>query len=178
MHHLHKHWISPSREAERLAFGSLVWDLLLILVLIECFLLLGTLIISVLPHYLAHNLSNARGAGQNGGASGKAASGKVYLSTLEQAACNFAVNPSNGLLTQQDYFEPYGYDSNNGGDIDFGSSGIALLDPGTFYGTGVSRIGVAGGKDGLVYILNADNLGGFAGGQSSYLPVFKDLYTD
>ena len=98
------------------------------------------------------------------------------MSTLEQAACNFAVNPSNGLLTQQDYFEPYAYDSNNGGDTDFGSSGIALLDPGTFYGTGITRMAVAGGKDGQVYVLNADSLGGFAGGKSFYLGLLKDPF--
>jgi hypothetical protein len=109
---------------------------------------------------------NARGSGQNGGANGKPASGKVNIGTLEQAAVDMAVNPNTGAFTQSDYFEPYAYDSNNGGDRDFGSSGLALLDPTVFYGTGVSRIAVAGGKDGKVYIMNADNLGGFAGGKS------------
>jgi len=109
---------------------------------------------------------NARGAGQNGGAGGKPASGKVYLSTLEQAAVNMAVDPNTGALKQSDYFEPYAYDSLNGGDRDFGSSGLALLDPTVFYGNGISRIAIAGGKDGKVYIMNADNLGGFAGGES------------
>jgi len=76
------------------------------------------------------------------------------------------VNPATGNLTQLDYFEPYAYDGNNGGDLDFGSAGVALLDGSVFYGTGVNRIAVAGGKDGKVYIMNADNLGGFAGGKS------------
>ena len=89
----------------------------------------------------------------------------MYLSTLEQAVVNMGVDPNTGTLTQQDYFEPYAYDSNNGGDTDFGSSGLCLLDPNVFYGTGISRIAVAGGKDGKVYIMNADNLGGFAGGE-------------
>ena len=75
------------------------------------------------------------------------------------------VNPATGNLTQLDYFEPYAYDGNNGGDLDFGSAGVALLDGSVFYGTGVNRIAVAGGKDGKVYIMNADNLGGFAGGK-------------
>jgi iron transport multicopper oxidase len=114
------------------------------------------------------DFSNARGAGANAGANGKAASGKTYLSTLEQAACNFAVDPNTGKLTQSDYFEPYGYDSNNGGDRDFGSAGLALLDPTVFYGTGanaaVTQIAVAGGKDGMLYVMDANNLGGFAGG--------------
>jgi iron transport multicopper oxidase len=89
----------------------------------------------------------------------------VYLSTVEQATVNMGVDPATGVLTQQDYFEPYAYDGNNGGDLDFGSAGVALLDPTVFNGTGVNRIAVAGGKDGKVYIMNADNLGGFAGGK-------------
>lgn len=111
------------------------------------------------------DFSNSRGAGQNGGATGKSASGKTYLSTLEQCVVDMSVNPTTGALTQSDYFEPYAYDSLNGGDRDFGSSGIALLDPTVFFGTRVTRMGVAGGKDGHVYIVNADNLGGFAGGE-------------
>lgn len=75
---------------------------------------------------------------------------------------HFDVSP-NGLLTQADYFEPYEYQSLNGGDRDFGSSGAALLDP-VFSGNGVNRIIVAGGKSGKIYIMNADNLGGFAMG--------------
>ena len=79
------------------------------------------------------------------------------------------MNPTTGNLTQQDYFEPYNYDSLNGGDRDFGSSGVALLDPSAFKTTGVSRIAVAGGKSGLIYVLNADNLGGFKNGSLLHL---------
>ncbi|KUJ08258.1 uncharacterized protein LY89DRAFT_677138 [Mollisia scopiformis] len=105
---------------------------------------------------------NARGAGQNGGAAGKAASGKVYLSTLEQAVVDMSVSTT-GAFTQADYFEPYAYDSLNGGDRDFGSSGVALLDGTTFVGGGVTRVAVAGGKYGHIYVMDANNLGGFAG---------------
>jgi hypothetical protein len=87
------------------------------------------------------------------------------LSTLEQAVANFGVDPSSGVLTQADYFEPHAYDNNNGGDQDFGSSGVALLDPKVFSGGGVNGLAVAGGKDGKVYIMDANNLGGFAGGK-------------
>jgi hypothetical protein len=110
------------------------------------------------------DVSNARGAGQNGGASGKAASGKVYLSTLEQCVVDMSVSAT-GVLTQADYFEPFAYDSLNGGDRDFGSSGVALLDGTTFVGGGVTRVAVAGGKDGHIYVMDANNLGGFAGGE-------------
>jgi iron transport multicopper oxidase len=121
--------------------------------------------------------SNARGAGANAGANGKTASGKVYLSTLEQAATSFTVDPSSGKLTQADYFEPYGYDSNNGGDRDFGSAGLALLDPTVFNGAGananVKQIAIAGGKDGTMYVMDADNMGGFAGG-NVLMKVFSE----
>jgi len=107
--------------------------------------------------------SNGRGGGGvNGG--GKPASGKVPISTLEQAVASFSVDGS-GVLTQSDYFEPFEYNSLDGGDEDFGSSGVALLDPSVFSGGGVTKLAVAGGKSGKVYILDANNLGGFAMGK-------------
>jgi hypothetical protein len=109
--------------------------------------------------------SNAVGSGVNAG--GSPASGKKYISTLEQVTANFGVDPNTGILTQQDYFEPYEYASLNGGDRDFGSSGACLLDGTTFSGGGVNRLIVAGGKSGKIYVMNADNLGGFANGKFS-----------
>jgi hypothetical protein len=107
---------------------------------------------------------NARGAGQNKGVIGPPSSGKTYLSTLEQCAVTMNVDLSSGALNQADYFEPYEYDSLNGGDRDFGSAGIALLNLATFSGGGVKRVTIAGGKCRKVYIMDADNLSGFAGG--------------
>lgn len=43
-----------------------------------------------------------------------------------------------------DYFQPYDYQNMDGGDQDFGSGGIALLDPTVFKGTGVSKMAVTG----------------------------------
>jgi hypothetical protein len=86
------------------------------------------------------------------------------------------VNPTSGALTQQDYFEPYNYDTLNGGDRDFGSSGVALLDPTVFKTTGVTRMAVAGGKSGIIYVLNADNLGGFKNGSSNHLSPTTSPY--
>ncbi|KAK4207364.1 hypothetical protein QBC37DRAFT_327498, partial [Rhypophila decipiens] len=101
---------------------------------------------------------NGRGPGENKGTTPR--SGKTYLSTLEQAACSFNVE-SSGALRQLDWFETYNFDSFNGGDRDIGSSNVALLDPNTFNGGGVSRVAVMGSKAGIVYIMDADNLGGF-----------------
>ena len=37
------------------------------------------------------------------------ASGRVHLDTLSECVVNMAVDPKTGVLTQQDYFEPYTY---------------------------------------------------------------------
>jgi hypothetical protein len=74
------------------------------------------------------------------------------------------VDPVTGVLKQQDWFAPHEYDSLNGGDRDFGSGGIALLDPTVFFTSTVKRIGVTAGKAGKIYIVDADNLGGFMTG--------------
>jgi hypothetical protein len=93
--------------------------------------------------------SNGRGAGVNN--QPVPANGKTYLSTLEQVVAHFDVDPTNGTLTQKDYFEPANFDSLNGGDRDFSSSGVALLDP-VFSGGGVNRIAIGAGKVGIVRI--------------------------
>jgi hypothetical protein len=83
---------------------------------------------------------------------------------------NFGVNPTSGALPQQDYFEPYNYDSLNGGDKGFGSSGVALLDSSVYKATGTSFIAVTGGKSGVIYVINADNLCRFKNGTSIKIP--------
>ncbi|KAH9222596.1 WSC domain-containing protein [Leptodontidium sp. 2 PMI_412] len=104
----------------------------------------------------------ATGNGQKGGQNqGQPASGRLKLNTMNEAVVNMAVNPSTGLVTQSDYFEPYTYSALDNADRDLGSGGIALLDPNTFNGNGVSRIAVTVGKNGVCYVFNADNLGGY-----------------
>lgn len=41
-------------------------------------------------------------------------------------------------------------------DQDFGSGGLVLLDPATFSGGGVNKIAVTAGKNGKIYVLNAN----------------------
>lgn len=77
-------------------------------------------------------------------------SGKSYISTVEQAVASYTVNGVSGSLAQADWFEPLTYDAWNGGDRDVGSSGVALLDPGTFTSPNVRRIAVCGTKAGEV----------------------------
>jgi hypothetical protein len=89
------------------------------------------------------------------------ASGKVKLNTLSEAVVNLAVNPTTGALTQQDYFEPYTYRAMDQADRDLGSGGVSLPDASVFSGGGVSRLAITVGKNGICYVLNADNLGGY-----------------
>jgi iron transport multicopper oxidase len=68
---------------------------------------------------------------------------------------------ASGNLSVADYFEPYNYVALDSVDSDFGSGGIALLDKNYFNGSKVNQIGVAVGKSGKIYVVNADNLGGY-----------------
>lgn len=83
-----------------------------------------------------------------------------------------------GKLSLTDYFQPYDYQNMDGGDQDFGSGGIALLDPGTFKGTGVSKMAVTAGKNGKIYILNANNLGGYRLGAGQTDGVIQTITTN
>lgn len=102
---------------------------------------------------------NANGHENNG----VPASGASGCQTLGEAAVDLAIN-DDGSLSLTDYFQPYDYQNMDGGDLDYGSGGIALLDPTVFYGTGVARMAVTAGKNGKIYVLNADNLGGYKQG--------------
>jgi hypothetical protein len=103
------------------------------------------------------------------------ASGRVHLDTLSEAIVNFGINSTTGVLSQQDYFEPYSYLAMDAGDRDLGSAGIVLLDDTVFKGTGVARMAIACGKNSVCYVVNRDNLGGYQlgiGGSDAVLQSF------
>ena len=108
---------------------------------------------------------------------GAPASGSSGCKTLGEAAVNLAVGDG-GKLSLTDYFQPYDYQGMDGGDQDFGSGGIALLDSGTFKGTGVSKIAVTSGKNGKIYILNANNLGGYKLGPGQTDGIIQTIVTN
>jgi hypothetical protein len=66
-----------------------------------------------------------------------------------------------GTLTQQDYFQLINYVKLNDGERNISASGVSLLDSTTFTGGGVNRVAISGSKAGKIYVLNADNLGGY-----------------
>ncbi|KAL8931128.1 MAG: hypothetical protein Q9208_000232 [Pyrenodesmia sp. 3 TL-2023] len=105
------------------------------------------------------------------------ASGSSGCKTLGEAAVNLAVGEG-GKLSLTDYFQPYDYEAMDGGDQDFGSGGVVLLDPGTFKGTGVSKIAVTSGKNGKIYFLNANNLGGYKLGPGQTDGILQTIVTN
>lgn len=88
---------------------------------------------------------------------------------------NIGVDTVTGLLTQQDYFSSINYQKLNAGDKDMSSSGLTLLDPATFSGGGVNRVAVAGSKAGVVYVVDADNLGWFKMGPGNTDAVLQEI---
>ncbi|KAF2492456.1 WSC-domain-containing protein [Lophium mytilinum] len=104
----------------------------------------------------------ATGNAEGGGFNNKVpASGRVHLDILSECIVNLAIDPDTGALTQQDYFEPFGYLGMDAGDRDLGSGGVCLPDPKTFSGGGIARLAITCGKNGICYVANADNLGGY-----------------
>lgn len=117
----------------------------------------------------------ATGNGQGRQNKDTPASGRDPLSTLSACVVNLGIG-SGGKLSLSDYFQPYEYISLDKADLDLGSGGVVLLDPSAFSGSnGISRIAVAGGKSGKIYILNADSLGGFKQGPGGADNVLQTL---
>jgi hypothetical protein len=112
---------------------------------------------------------------QNNGAP---ASGTSGCQTLGEAAINFGIDSTTGAVSVSDYFQPYDYQNMDAGDQDFGSGGIVLLDPATFSGGGITRMAVTAGKNGKVYILNADDLGGYRLGTAQTDGVLQTIVTN
>ena len=65
----------------------------------------------------------------------------------------------------------------DGGDLDFGSGGVSLLDGSVFSGGGVSKLAIAAGKSGKTYVLNADNLGGYKLGNGGSDGIIQTITT-
>ncbi|KAF2842163.1 WSC-domain-containing protein [Patellaria atrata CBS 101060] len=108
---------------------------------------------------------------------GSPASGQSGCQTLGEAAITLEIQ-SDGKLEVRDYFQPYDYINMDGGDQDFGSGGISLLDPTVFKGTGVRRMALTSGKNGKIYVLNADNLGGYKQGPGGTDLVLQTIVTN
>jgi hypothetical protein len=119
---------------------------------------------SLFSQYLTE-YSNGDGIGVNNGLNGKPASGKIPITTLGSTICKFRRRSSHRYPHRQDYFPADHYAKLNSGDKDISSSGLSLLDSTTFSGGGVKRVGISGSKAGIIYVVDADNLGGYKMGR-------------
>lgn len=101
----------------------------------------------------------------NGGAPSTPAPGSSPPSNLGEAIVRLQVQ-GDGSLKATDFFAPFDASSLDGWDADFASGGVTGL-PEEYFGTPATpRLAVAVGKDGYVYLLNRDSLGGIAQGPS------------
>ena len=101
------------------------------------------------------------------------ASGSIYVATgngsfdqnadgvpvdLGDSAISLSFSPSSGLFSLNTYFTPWNQAVLQTQDIDLGDSGLVLLPDQT---VGPVHLGVVVGKDGNIYLLNRDNMGGY-----------------
>ncbi|HWF31169.1 MAG TPA: choice-of-anchor D domain-containing protein, partial [Solirubrobacteraceae bacterium] len=101
----------------------------------------------------------------NTGAPTSPTPGKSPPNTFGESIVRLNVQPD-GTLKPVDFFAPFDADQLDTWDADFASGGITGLNS-EYFGTASARnLAVAVGKDGYVYLLNRDELGGFMQGPS------------
>ncbi len=109
------------------------------------------------------------GIWQMGGGLAADANGNIFLSTGNGTADTttdfgssvLELTPNNGTLTLAGYYTPSNYATLNEYDWDVTSGGVLLLpvQPGNY-----PNLLVAGGKEGTIYVVNRDNIGGYEQG--------------
>ena len=123
------------------------------------------------------------GIWMGGGAPAVDASGNIYFSTGNGTFdADQAASPNNDFgdsvlklgaasgLAELDFFTPYNQFSLNSSDLDLGSGGVVLLpdQTGSF-----PHLLVTGGKEGMIYLIDRDNMGQFrASGNSQIVQSF------
>ena len=88
------------------------------------------------------------------------APGDVLPAQFGDSAVHLEVQPD-GTLEPVDYFTPFDAPEIDFWDEDFGSGGIVGLQDAYFGTAALPHLGVAVGKEGYVYLLNLDSLGGY-----------------
>ncbi len=101
----------------------------------------------------------------NGGAPTTPAPGNEPPANLGESVVRLQVQ-SDGSLKPIDFFAPFDAASLDTWDADFASGGVTGLPEAQFGTPAIPRLAVAVGKDGYVYLLNRDNLGGIGQGPS------------
>ena len=99
----------------------------------------------------------------NTGAPTSATPGKTPPNTFGESIVHLAVQP-NGELKPIDFFAPFDAQALDQNDADFASGGITGLNDEYFGTLSARHLAVAVGKDGYVYLLNREDLGGYLQG--------------
>ncbi len=100
--------------------------------------------------------------------------GKTPPNTLGESIVRLAVQP-NGELKPTDFFAPFDAQELDKNDADFASGGITGLNSEYFGTASVPHLAVAVGKDGYVYLLNTEELGGYKQGSGGGDKVVQRL---
>jgi hypothetical protein len=128
---------------------------------------------------------SVRGAGiwQSGGGLMSDGSGRIFLTTgngysdsivtptpgaspppaLDESVVQLTVQ-ADGTLSAADFFTPYDVSYLDSADLDFGSGAVVALPDDAFGTTAHPHLALAAGKEGVVYLLDRDHLGGFKQG--------------
>jgi hypothetical protein len=110
----------------------------------------------------------------NGGAPTTPTPGNTPPANLGESIVRLRVQP-NGELKPVDFFAPFDAQQLDESDADFASGGVTGL-PQEYFGTAaIPHLAVAVGKEGYVYLLNRDNLGGYRQGSGSGDDVVQRL---
>ena len=94
---------------------------------------------------------------------------------LDESVVRLSVN-TDGTLSVADFFTPYDVSYLDAADLDFGSGGVVALPDESFGTTAHPHVALAAGKEGILYLLDRDALGGFkqgvGGGDAAVSQVF------
>jgi hypothetical protein len=101
----------------------------------------------------------------NGGAPKTPTPGNAPPESLGESVVRLAVQPD-GSLKPVDFFAPFNAPELDEQDLDFASGGVTGLNDKYFGTPSIPHLAVAPGKEGYVYLLNRENLGGFRQGAS------------
>jgi hypothetical protein len=110
----------------------------------------------------------------NGGSPNTPAAGNTPPPNLGESIVRLAVQ-GDGSLEAVDFFTPFDAAQLDSGDADFASGGITGLNAQYFGTPAIPHLAVAVGKDGYVYLLNRDELGGFQQGSGGADKVLQRL---
>jgi iron transport multicopper oxidase len=110
----------------------------------------------------------------NGGAPSTPTPGNTPPANLGESIVRLRVQP-NGELKPVDFFAPFDAQQLDESDADFASGGVTGL-PQEYFGTSaLPHLAVAVGKEGYVYLLDRDDLGGYRQGSGSGDDVVQRL---